>query len=370
MRFVLRLGAALTGALLVLASGVMLAARARADVPPSPWIAFLVDSDNFSRRAITRMRFDGRLVQPVLSGDSTIAELSWSGMGLLYTAGGDVFRVQPDGSDPRSLTQSPGMTESGPAWSPDGAWIAYTAERNGGYTIMRMRADGSDPQPVTEGTYPAWSPDGAWIAYMAGQKPDIFRVRPDGADAQPLTFNPAADMSPAWSPDGQWVYFWSRRDMARGQQLFRVRAGTGREEALPVIAGTDFIDSWSPDHRWLTLIRMQAYGLFRTIRVDPQTGQELPITPDELRPLETDSGWSPDGQWFVFVALRGNGHGVYRVRSDGSDLEELIGSTLRASSPVWSPPLDSSPLRPLIPAGIGLALLAAGTFRRRSRASQ
>lgn len=59
-----------------------------------------------------------------------------------------------------------------PAWSPDGAWIAYAAREAQGTDVFAMRADGSASQQLTSlGTarFPAWSPDGRSLAYLSAQ---------------------------------------------------------------------------------------------------------------------------------------------------------------------------------------------------------
>lgn len=88
--------------------------------------------------------------------------------------------MNADGSDVTPLTDSP-LTESEPAWSPDGSKLAFVR----GYDptdvltvnlsscadpkIYVMNADGSDAQellPGWNGTDPAWSPNGRQIALV------------------------------------------------------------------------------------------------------------------------------------------------------------------------------------------------------------
>ena len=71
--------------------------------------------------------------------------------------------------------------ETGPAWSPDGARIAFWyrgPQDYGSPELYVMGADGSnivriDSDPVAGARDPAWSPDGQLIAYV--------RVQPDSA---------------------------------------------------------------------------------------------------------------------------------------------------------------------------------------------
>ena len=77
----------------------------------------------------------------------------------------DVCIMNADGSDPVNLTQ--GRDCASPAWSPDGTKIAYIA----GGEIWLMDADGSNPQQVTDDAVDKarlfWSEDGSSIYYVA-----------------------------------------------------------------------------------------------------------------------------------------------------------------------------------------------------------
>ena len=68
--------------------------------------------------------------------------------------------------DYRNLTQSTGVHERSPAWSPDGEWIAYFSDESGEYELHIAPQDGKgDVRKIAldgAGFYdnPAWSPDG------------------------------------------------------------------------------------------------------------------------------------------------------------------------------------------------------------------
>ena len=91
---------------------------------------------------------------------------------ILYGSGGQIFRVNPDGTGNVALTPS-GPGDSGPAWSPDGTHIAFDRclASGGCYAhIWVMNADGSGAHAITSGYNDfnaVWSPDGTRIAYTA-----------------------------------------------------------------------------------------------------------------------------------------------------------------------------------------------------------
>jgi Tol biopolymer transport system component len=97
-------------------------------------------------------------------------------------------------------------------WSPDGALIAFTSDRDGDYDIFTIRPDGSALTRLTNtpgnDAHAAWSPDARWIAFSSahggfkdeaprggGGQPatDIFVVRADGSDVRQLTDDAAEE---------------------------------------------------------------------------------------------------------------------------------------------------------------------------------
>ena len=106
------------------------------------------------------------------------------------------------------------VTESTPAWSPDGRWIAYELDLDGEeefYAISAMPApdpSGSlteaSPEQITDwGAVrwrPAWSPDSHWIAFTSDASGDeeIWITDMEGREFRQLTFDGGA-ANAAWS---------------------------------------------------------------------------------------------------------------------------------------------------------------------------
>jgi TolB protein len=75
--------------------------------------------------------------------------------------GGDLFLMNPDGSNVRALTRSRAY-DAQPQFSPSGRRIAFTSDRKRGLHVFVMNADGSRIRQVTRGKGvdgdPAWRP--------------------------------------------------------------------------------------------------------------------------------------------------------------------------------------------------------------------
>ena len=93
--------------------------------------------------------------------------------------------------------------------------------------------------------YPAWSPDGAHIAY-AGQSGSwgIYVGNADGSNLIRLTTDSAQEDMPRWSPDGQELVF--ARVVSGVSQLLRIGIDGAGEVKLSATAVTRGWPSWSP----------------------------------------------------------------------------------------------------------------------------
>jgi dipeptidyl aminopeptidase/acylaminoacyl peptidase len=127
------------------------------------------------------------------------------------------------GGAPRRLT-SGDLSQTSPAWSPDGKTIAFEQDTS---ENREVREDGwpalflftladSTVRPLPTGfpqsSNPAWSPDGRTIAFICskgrGMENDVCVVPVTGGAARSLTADWSLDPgSPTWSGDGKTIYF-------------------------------------------------------------------------------------------------------------------------------------------------------------------
>ena len=115
------------------------------------------------------------------------------------TLHGDVYVVPATGGSSRNVTATPAVDDLSPAWSPDGAWIAFTSITGNQTRLEVIRPDGTGRRVVAHGlalTDPSWSPDSQRIAFSSSIGLEVI-----GVDGKGLTqITDEIDIDPAWRP--------------------------------------------------------------------------------------------------------------------------------------------------------------------------
>jgi tricorn protease len=145
------------------------------------------------------------------------ATISPTGKRVLFEAHGEILSAPVEKGDIRNLTQTPGVADRQPAWSPDGKWIAWLSDRTGEYALYFMPQDGIGVahvitlgEPPSFYYTPRWSPDSKKLV-LADKRLNLWLVDVDHPTARKIDTDrydsPGANFDPAWSPDSRWIVY-------------------------------------------------------------------------------------------------------------------------------------------------------------------
>jgi tricorn protease len=153
------------------------------------------------------------------------ASISPSGVRAVFEGRGEIITVPEEKGDARNLTNSPGVMERNPVWSPDGTSIAYFSDESGEYALHIAPQDGrSAPRKIALGNEstiyraPRWSPDSKKIAFMDVHL-SLWYVDLDSGKPVRVAkdrYWGLPDLSASWSPDSKWLAYVSRLDNYMG----------------------------------------------------------------------------------------------------------------------------------------------------------
>jgi Tol biopolymer transport system component len=137
------------------------------------------------------------------------------------------------GGDARRLTEE-AIDHVQPAFSPDGATLAYRREgRSAGVYVISM--NGGAPRLLAEGgRRPRFSPDGKRIVYSVGRR--LFAINSSGGEPRPLHANFHSAEEATWSPDGEHLIFTGCKDSS-GESCDWWVTPAGSGEAVATGAG-------------------------------------------------------------------------------------------------------------------------------------
>jgi tricorn protease len=208
------------------------------------------------------------------------ASISPSGVRVAVEFRGEIVTVPAEKGDPRYLTNTPGVHERSPAWSPDGKTIAYFSDEGGEYQLVLAPQDGKGEARKVKltgsGFYtdPVWSKDSKKLAYK----------------------------------DNSQTLYWL--DVESGKATKVAEARYGRPRGLKGA-------SWSPDSKWLTYAIDTPAHISRVYVYSLDQGKSFPVTDGMTEAVEPV--FDASGKYLYFLGSNDTGmskHGFSQSAAD------------------------------------------------------
>jgi acylaminoacyl-peptidase len=282
----------------------------------------------------------------------------------------NLWIVNADGTDHRPLTSGK-FSDNGPKWSPDGATIAFTSNREGSSQIYRLWVGTGQIARLTNTTEsPAglrWSPDGKWISFtmLVPEKPrkliempappegakwadpakvidqtvyrfdqmgylkpgykHVFVIPGEGGTPRQVSSgdfhhgSPAPASEAVWTPDGKSLLISLNRNDDRERdyfntEIYEYNVESGAVRALTNRKGLDDAPAVSPDGKLIAYVgfddKYLGYQNRRLYVINRDGTNPRTLTSD----LDTSVGslmWAPDSKGIYFVADRQGNTGLY-----------------------------------------------------------
>jgi len=236
--------------------------------------------------------------------------ISSTGLRVAVEAHGDILTVAAKHGPTRDITNTPGVMEREPAWSPDGQSIAYFSDESGMYALHVAPQTG--------------------VALAGGAAVKKF----------PLAAEPSYYFNPKWSPDSKLIAFRDNRT-----KIWMLDTTTGKlstvndENVFGGFSSQSFELAWSPDSKWLAYERSMQNHLHAIMLYSVDSGKSTQVT-SEMADAD-DPAFDRDGKYLYFTASTNAG-----ATSDGLDMTSDL---YQVTSNIYAVVLAANQASPIAP---------------------
>jgi tricorn protease len=236
--------------------------------------------------------------------------ISPTGTRAVVEAHGDIFTVAAKHGPTRDITNTPGIMERAPVWSPDGQSIAYFSDESGLYALHVAPQTGNAVAGATT------------------------------VKKFPLATEPAYCFSPKWSPDSKKVTFYDNR-----LKTYLLDTTTGKltvindKNVYGGFSSNSFDFAWSPDSKWIAYPRSMENHLHAIYLYSLDSGESTRVT--SAMGDSREPAFDREGKYLYFITSTNAG-----ATSNGLDMTSDL---YQVSSNIYAVALAADTASPIAP---------------------